>query len=275
MDKGLIFVGALTIIALAALTSAANVNMVEPYNATLQNNGTVYLGKVGPGQTFFVTISAATQNQSGVTLPLGWNQFLASSLPSGWLAANSSLYNQQLSIRITTAPNAANGTYGFNLTAVNVGNYSKLGSVRFRAYVNVTPNVFVLTVHPTTISTGPGQPASIYVTINNTGVSDSPFVINMHNLPAWNNSYTVIAQHHTSQNFIYPVYEGTPGVYDTQLYVSSLASPLVFEQSNVQINVQASLANDYSALGQGVLGFPTVYEPAYAVMYLISLIFKH
>lgn len=275
MERGLIFVGAFTIIALTALASAANVNIVEPYNATLQNNGTIYLGKVGPGQTFFVTISAATQNQTGALLPLGWNQFVASGLPQGWLAANSSLYNQQLSTKITVASNAKNGTYAFNLTAVNVGNYSKLGSVRFRAYVNVTPNVFQLKVSPSSISTGPGQPESIYVTINNTGVSDSPFVINIHNLPAWNGSETVIAQHHTTQSFIYPVYENEPGVYATQLYVSSLASPLVFRQGNVTINIQASLDNDYTALGQGVLGFPTVYEPAYAVMYLISLIFKH
>ncbi|HVC58312.1 MAG TPA: hypothetical protein VND15_02455 [Candidatus Acidoferrales bacterium] len=257
------------------ITNATYVSVVEPFNATINaSNATVYLGKVGPGQTFYVTISAAT-TYNGVAYPIGWDKLAVSRLPQGWLAQNSSLYTSLISAKITVSPSAANGTYPINMSAVNVGNYSKLGAINFKAVVNVTPDVFKLSVHPTNISTGPGQPADIYVTINNTGVSDSPFQIAVHNLPAWNVTDTVIALHHTSQDFVYPVFINEPGSYHANLYVSSFASPLIYKQTNVTIVTKASVPNDYAALGQGAPIFPITYEPAYSVMYLINLLARH
>ncbi|MDE1810485.1 MAG: hypothetical protein KGH66_00350 [Candidatus Micrarchaeota archaeon] len=272
---------AVTIALLASLmlipyiTNATYVNIVEPFNATINaSNASVYLGKIGPGQTLYVTISAAT-TYNNTKYNIGWDELAVSKLPKGWIAQNSSLYTTQISAKITVAPDAANGTYPITLSAINLGNYSKLGSINFKAIVNVTPDVFKLSVHPTNISTGPGQPANIYVTINNTGVSDSPFQITLHNLPAWNRTDTVIALHHTSQDFVYPVYVNEPGAYRTSLYVSSVASPLIFKQTNVSITTVASVPNDYAALGQGAPIFPITYEPAYAVMYLINLLARH
>ncbi|MGI0100873.1 MAG: hypothetical protein ACREBH_04125 [Candidatus Micrarchaeaceae archaeon] len=259
---------------LLTVQHAVYVNVTEPYNATVQQNGSIYLGKVGPGQPFYVTISPETTNSTGALFTIGWDELVASSLPSGWITENSPLYTTP-SVKIAVSPSAANGTYDFNLTAINIGNYSKLGSLRFKAYVNVTPDVFKLDVMPSYINAGPGVPVEIYVDINNTGVSDSPFNITVHNLPAWNRSTTVIALHHTQDKFTYPVYEDEPGQYHIQLYVSSMASPLLYKQSNITLTVKASIPNDYAALGQGALAFPIIYAPSYAVMYLISLLAKH
>ena len=184
------------------------------------------------------------------------------------------MYTSSPSIRITVAPDTANGTYKFNLTAINLGNYSKLGSLGFTAYVNVTPDVFKLNVTPSSIATAPGVPADVYVTINNTGVSDSPFNITVHGLPAWNTSTTVIALHHTTGHFVYPIYEDETGKYNIQLYASSIASPLIYKQSNITLTTEASIGNDYAALGEGAVAFPIIYAPAYGVMYLISM-FAH
>ena len=265
----------LSVVAVAQAASGPYLNITEPYNATALQNGSIYLGKVGPGQTFYVTASSATSNSTGTLYGIGWDELVASSLPNGWIAQNSALYTTTPSIKITVAPKAANGTYSFNITAVNLGNYSKLGSLKLTAYVNVTPNVFKLSVNPSTIEVGPGQPADIYVTINNTGVSDSPFNITVHGLPAWNSSRTVIALHHTQGRFVYQVYENEPGAYNLGLYVSSIASPLIYKQSNITLTTKASLASDYEALGNGALSFPVIYAPAYAIMYLISLISKY
>lgn len=258
---------------LLTTASASYVNVIEPFNGTVNNNGTIFLGKVGPGQTFYITVSSATTNNTGTLINYGWNQLLASDVPSGWTVANSSLNNQLLSVKIRVAPNAPNGTYAFNLTAVNLGNYSKIGVLRFRALINVTPDVFRLNVSPTQINTGPGQPSQIYVTINNTGVSDSPFIITAQGLPALNISKSVIALHHTQENFTYPLYEDEPGQYQAVINVSSSSSPLVHKTINVNLTVQASLLSDYQAIGQGSLAFPIIYEPAYAIMHLISYLF--
>lgn len=265
----------LVVVAMAAFAGAASINIVEPYSATLYNNGTIYLGKVGPGQPFYVTADSAAANQSGVVVVRGWNQLYATGLPRGWAVSNSSIYSKYLSVKITPSANASNGTYTFNITAENFGNYSKLGSVTFTAYVNVTPDVFVLSVSPTNVTAGPGQPADITVTINNTGVSDAPFYITAVGLPAWNSSKEVIALHNTEKAFTYSVYEDEPGLYTASMFVGSVASQLVYKESGIRLLVQASVPNDYSAIGSGSVAFPVIYEPAYAIMYLIKLLFNY
>ena len=275
MRPYLLFV--LAMFVLLGTAGASYVSILEPYNATISGiNGSIYLGKVGPGQTFTVTISSATTNSSGAMLNYGWNEFNASNLPQGWIAKNSGLYRQTLSVAVTPASNARNGTYSFELTAVNIGNYSKIGSTSFAAYVNVTPDVFHLQVSPKSATSGVGSPTNIYITINNTGVSDSPFVVNVTGLPAWSvPPQTVIALHHTTGTFIYPIYQYTPGVYKADMHVSSLESPLVYKSENVTLTVRAGLLSDYNAIGMGSVTFPIIYEPAYAVMYLINLLFGH
>ena len=270
------FVIAAAALMLPQISNAAYVSVIQPFNTTVYTpNSTVYLGKDGPGQTFYVTISAATTNSSGVVNNLGWNKFVVTGLPTGWIAQNSSLYNPTLSVKITPAASTPNGTYRFNLTAVNVGNYSKLGAIRFSAEVNVTPNVFKLGVTPRTAYVSAGAPTSIYITINNTGVSDSLFLISLSGLPAYNITQSVIALHHASKTFAYPVTLSEPGVYRVNINVKSVASTLIYRQTNVTIVTQATLLNDYYAIGSGITAFPIVYEPVYAIMHLISLIFRH
>ncbi len=259
---------------LVPLGNAAYVKITQPFNTTVySSNSVVYLGKDGPGQTFYVTISAATTNSSGALNPLGWNKLVATGLPAGWIAQNSSLYNPTLSVKITPSASAANGTYRFNITAVNIGNYSKLGALSFVAEVNVTPDVFKLGVSPGTAYVTTGQPTSIYVSINNTGVSDSLFLISLSGLPAYNITQSVIALHHTTETFTYPVTLSEPGVYKVNINVRSVASALISKQTNVTIVTEATLLNDYKAIGSGITAFPIIYEPIYAVMYLISLVF--
>lgn len=254
--------------------SSAYVSVLEPYNATIYNNGSILLGKVGPGEPFYITISSTTTSNSGMVLNYGWNRLVAYGLPAGWSVINSSLNVQQLSVKITASPIAQNGTYQFYLRAINTGNYSKIGNVTFHALVNVTPNVFNLAVYPSNISVGPGQPATIKIGINNTGVSDSPFTISVYGAPAWNQTDVVIAPHSTSKIFMYSIYENEPGIYHLHVLVNSSVSPLVGKSSSVSLFIKASIPNDYEAIGQGAIAFPSIYAPAYSVMYLIDELFK-
>lgn len=259
----------------AKLGNAAYINMIEPFNYTITNSSAVYLGADGPGQTFYVTISAATSNSSGVVNQLGWDKLVATSLPPGWIAQNSSLYTPTLSVKVTPYALARNGTYSFNLTAVNVGNYSKLGALRFVAVINITPNVFKLGVNPASISAGTGTPTNIYITINNTGVSDSPFLITMTGLPALNITDSVIALHGTSHRYAYPISVNQPGRYTLSINVSSVSSSLVSRRVGIPVLAKATLLSDYSAIGDGITSFPIVYEPLYAVMYIINEVARH
>jgi hypothetical protein len=273
----LIFIFSLVLTAVLGLSYSAGtyVNITEPYNATLLNNGSLYLGKSGPGQTFSITISSLTTNATGAVFGRGWNELKVIKYPTGWIIKNSGLYRSSLTADITPSPNAPNGTYELELSAINIGNYSKIGSLNFIAYVNITPNVFRLSVSPNVVYGSPGEPKSISVMINNTGVSDSPFVINVSGVQGVSfQPETVIALHHTSEIFKYVIFAKTPGEYKPVVSVDSLESPLVSKSVNIKFDVKPSLLDDYYAIGQGSPIFPIIYEPSYVLMYIIGLISK-
>ncbi len=268
-----------TVFSLMAFSASATYLTVEgPVSALLYNNGTLNVGKVGPGESFYVLASPATANASGVIVNIGWDRLEAVTLPSGWSAQPSPLYENPMKMKITVGSTTVNGTYTMVLRAVNVGNYSKLGNLTFTAEINVTPDVLSTNVTPVDVVAGVGQPVNLNIAINNTGASDDPFLINVYGLPAWNQPTEVIATHSTSNTYLYPIFENEPGVYTFNLTINSTTSPLIHKTYPITLTVQSSLINDFSATGQGVVLSPIIYEPAYAVMLLISdvyhLIFK-
>ncbi|MGI0141236.1 MAG: hypothetical protein ACREBF_01115 [Candidatus Micrarchaeales archaeon] len=270
-----LFAGLFTALVLVSFVNATYLQIQGPVTGTLYNNGSVYLGKVGPGESFYVLASATTTNASGKVINIGWNTFKAINLPYGWSAQASPLYENPMKLKITTAPNTVNGTYTLQLQAVNVGNYSRLGNLTFMAIVNVTTNVFTTSVTPTNFNVGTGQPYNLRVTINNTGISDDPFLINAYGLAGWNVSDVVIALHSTTSSFVYPVFVDVPGVYNYNITINSATSALISKSYRINMVAQASLFNDFSAIGQGVDLSPIIYEPTYAVMLAIHYVLSY
>ena len=271
--KGItLFAGLFAALMMMGFVQAAYLQIQGPVTGTLYNNGSLYLGKVGPGESFYVLASATTANSSGKVINIGWNRFEAINLPQGWSAQASPLYENPMKLKITTSPEAQNGTYTLILRAVNIGNYSRIGNLTFTALVNVTTDVFTPSVTPSKFNVGTGQPYNLQITINNTGISDDPFIINAKGLAAWNVSDPVIALHSTTSSFVYPVFVNVPGVYTFNLTVNSGTSALIAKSFPITMTAQASLLNDFGAVGQGVVLSPIIYEPTYAVMLLINYI---
>ena len=254
---------------LIGLAGATYVSVQGPVNANLTNNGFVYLGKVGPGESFYVLASATTTNASGSVVNIGWDRLEAVNLPVGWTMQASPLYENPMKLKISVPYNIS-GTYNLTIRAVNVGNYSRLGNLTFTAQVDVTNNVFNVSVSPRNISAGVGQPVDINVKIVNTGIADEPFNISAQGLPAWNFSDDVIALHSRTSSFVYPVYVNEPGVYPFNLTITSATGHLVQNEYPISFSVVASLYNDYSAIGNGVVLSPVIFEPVYAIDYLLS-----
>ncbi len=268
-----IFASLLLISLLLPKVGATYLVVQGPVSSRLSNNSSLYLGKVGPGESFYVLASATTANQTGTVINIGWDTLGAVNLPSGWSSESSPLYENPMKMKITVAPDAQNGTYMVALRAVNVGNYSKLGNLTINAYINVTPDVFTSNVTPTKLFAGVGQPVNLNIWINNTGASDDPFMINAYGLPAWNSPVEVIAAHSTRNAYLYPVFANEPGVYRFNLTINSTTSQLIRKSYPVELVVQASVINDYGATGQGVALSPIIYEPAYALMLLAKGIY--
>ncbi len=262
------------VLMLASVPFATYLAIIGPLNSTVTQGASVYLGKVGPGESFYVLASASTVNASGTPVNIGWDRLEAINLPSGWSAQRSSLYENPMKMKITVSPGSENGKYAITLRAVNVGNYSRLGNLTFTAYVNVTPDVFSIRVNPTNITTGVAQPANLHIYINNTGISDDPFTISVANLPAWNLSYSVISLHGRQTKVVYPVYINEPGLYVFNITVASSSSLLMGKTYSIRMLSEATLLNDYSAIGQGIVLSPLIYEPAYSVMLFIDELYK-
>jgi hypothetical protein len=256
-------------LALIGLAGATYVSVQGPVNANLTNNGFVYLGKVGPGESFYVLASATTTNASGAVVNIGWDRLEAVNLPSGWSMQASPLYENPMKLKVSVPYNIS-GTYNLTIRAVNVGNYSRLGNLTFTAQVDVTNNVFNVSVSPRNISAGVGQPVDINVKIVNIGIADEPFNISAQGLPAWNFSDDVIALHSRTSSFVYPVYVNEPGIYPFNLTITSATGHLVQNEYPISFSVVASLYNDYSAIGNGVVLSPVIFEPVYAIDYLLS-----
>ena len=252
------------------LAHATQLGIIGPIGATLSNNATIHLGKVGPGESFYVLANSSAVNGKGVYVNIGWDTLKAISLPSGWSSQASPLYENPMKTKITVSPNAQNGTYLLEFRAVNVQNYSGLGNLTFYAYVNVTPDVFNLNVQPTQLSAGIDQPVNIYVTINNTGISDDPFTISAEGLPAWNITRDVISLHSTTNTYQYPVFEDEPAVYHFNLTVGASTSRLISKSYPMKLVVKESLLSDFNSVGNGVVLTPVVFEPVYALMTFIS-----
>ncbi len=257
------------ILSLIGLSSATYVSIQGPVMANLTNNGFLHLGKVGPGESFYILASATTTNASGASVNIGWDQLEAVNLPNGWSEQASPLYENPMKLKISVPYNIT-GTYNLTIRAVNVGNYSRLGNLTFTSQVEVTNNVFNISVSPRNISAGVGQPVDININVVNTGIADEPLNISAQGLPAWNFSDDVIALHSHTTSFSYPVYVSEPGIYPFNLTITSATGHLIQQAYPISFSVVASLYNDYSAIGSGVVLSPVVFEPVYAIDYLLS-----
>lgn len=270
---GTLFV--LTGICLLLSLNATYLGVVGPVAGTLQSNQTLYLGRVGPGESFYVIANSSTTNASGVYVgPIGWDTLQAHDLPAGWSSQASPLYAAAMKTKITVSPNAQYGLYKIQLNAINVQNYSRLGNLTVYVTVNVTPNVLRLSLAPSSLSAGIGQPANLYLYVNNTGISDEPLMINAVGLPAWNLSDEVISLHDSSSKFTYPVFENEPGVYKFNLTVASTTSSLIRTNYPITLTVRESILNDFNAVGNGISLSPMIFEPAYAFMSLLAYLYS-
>lgn len=252
---------------------ATSLSVIGPTSAVLHNNQSVFLGKVGPGESFYVLASASTPNATGYVVNIGWDQLEAVNLPQGWISQPSPLYENPMNLKITVPQGASNGIYNLTLKAVNVENYSRLGNITVVAIVNVTPNVFTVSVEPTSIQSGVSQPTNMRITINNTGISDDPYSISLHGLPAWNVTDQVVSLHLSKTSYVYPVYVNEPGTYKFNISVSSVTSRSLHVSYPVSLTAQDSLLNDYRSVGQGVLLSPVIFDPSYELMLFLSYIY--
>ena len=264
----------LFVFALFMLTaSAAEIRVLSPVNAMVQDNGEVYLGAVGPGQTVFVEANALVTTGGVNGIGGRWDQLVIDEVPEGWATEPSLLYEQPLKVLVKVASDAPDGEYEILARAIDDQNKEQLGEVSLRLRINVSRDVFWMSVSPLKKETGAGQPASFIVTLHNTGIASDAFEISASGLPAWDFRKTVFVPLGSSREVPYDVVSGEEGNFAVKIRARSLSSDRINAEEEVGLGVSTTLISDYKATNNGLLLFPMFEQAAYAVMGLLSNLF--
>jgi hypothetical protein len=256
---------------LAALCfSATTVTVVSPQAGVVGSGDILDLGTMGPGQTVSVLISR-TVTSGGIHGNGGlMDMATVSDLPPGWNAQASKLYADPLQVTVTADPDAAPGNYTFHITVIDENNGEGLGNVTLTARVHVTWDVMDFGVSPTSITTGPGQPAQFMITVTNKGSASDVFDVSAIGSQKWDFKKPVFVPAMSSRTIRYEVVGNEEMKYTPTIKVVSLASGNIAAEKNVTIIVHSGLFGDYDATNHGTLLFPIFEAPIYALAGLLS-----
>lgn len=272
MSKATVILFALILV--SGLSFALFANIMEPVAKTLYSTDSVRLGNAGPGQAIYLIVDRGTDGGSCPNdyCADGWDTVVAEKLPLGWEVEPSPYYENPMKVKIKIAPDAFDGEYNLTLVAVDEGNYNGLGNMTFYAVVNVSRDVFEISVDPTRVETGVGQPAIYNVRIRNTGAASDPFEIKVTegDLPAWRFKKTVLVNYGSERVIPYEVVLDEENEKTFHIEVTSLSSQLIHKDMSVVIDSKSSLVSDWKATTHGLLIFPVVEQIAYAVVGLLS-----
>lgn len=262
------------LLALSSAVFATYANALEPVKKTLYPGETMRVGKAGPGQTVYLVIGRATDggNCQNNYCPDGWDTVVATEIPAGWEVEPSPLQETPMKMKIKIAPDAEDGEYNLTLSIVDEGNYNKLGNMTVYAIVEVSRDVFDISVSPTRVETGVGQPAIYYIRIRNTGAASDPFEVKVKegDLPAWRFRKTALVNYGSERVIPYEVVLNEEGERVFTIEVTSLSSPQIRKEMRVVVDSRANIISDWKATTHGVFIFPMIEQPIYALVGLLS-----
>ncbi|RLG18482.1 hypothetical protein DRN67_04135 [Candidatus Micrarchaeota archaeon] len=261
------------LVLLAGAACAADLQVLKPVYVMVQDDGEVFLGTVGPGQTVFVEADALVETGGIHGIGGRWDRLEVVDVPGGWTAEDSFLYEQPLKARITVAKEAPDGEYEVLVRSVDIENKEGLGEVNLKLIVNVSREVFGMEVLPSEKETGATQPATYTVMIENKGVASDAFEISAKGLPAWDYKKAVFVPYGTCKSVQYDLVGAEDGEYDVTVAVRSFSSDRIEGEERVHLSVKTTLVSDYKATNNGLLLFPIFEQAAYSIMGLLANLF--
>ncbi len=259
---------------------ASQLNVVSPVQQTLVLPEHVLdLGVIGPGQTVEVVaergsgVIAAESQTKGEAL---WDQLFVvrESLPAGWKAEDSKLFENPFHAFITASPAAGDGEYAFQLKAFD--QYEGANEKVFSAKVRISKDLVEQAVAENRLVTGVGLPAVIQIKLRNKSSASDVFELKASGIPSsWADPRRVFVRFNSEVEIPFEVLPGEQGEFDVGITTTSLSSPLINARSGINIQAVSSLEQDLRALNKGLLLFPTVEQVVYSALSLVSyLVYK-
>lgn len=264
----------LSIILLCGLIFPLNsLELLEPKTTALENEQIDY-GSVGPGQTFTVQIQPLVYGSNG-EFRGQWDIAEVTSLPDGWSAKQSKIYDNPLVLEITTKSNSPEGEYVVSILVTDEKGQENIGdSFEFLLLVTVRHDVLDMSVSPKDLKVGAGQPARFKVTLNNLGSAKDVFLINARGVTGWEFERKIYLQPGATKSFTYEIIGNDEASYKIDFSAVSDSSDLIHDEDAVSLNVRTDLISDYKATSHGVLLFPIISSPIYSLAGLIGMLFS-
>jgi len=260
------------IFAFAALFSCAfALGVLAPVSSELSQGKEIMIGNVGPGQTFSIVVDPKVATGGAYGTGGAYDQLSASVLPNGWTAAASKLYANPLQLDITVPKDAADGEYEADLRLWDEAAEKGLGEdLFFKVKVVITHDVMDMTVEPTRITTGAGQPARYAITIVNKGMANDVFTVGSTGVRNWEFRRSIYIPSQSTKTLSYEVVGDDEADYDVKIWARSTSSDKIGAEVPVTLRVNTDLFSDFKAVNKGVLLFPATEAPLYFIVGLLS-----
>ncbi len=260
------------LIALTLGVSAAHLTVSDPVRKTLENGQDLNLGTAGPGQKIVIMAERQagepSKNSANPTEAL-WDRIVPESLPQGWVAEPSKLYETPFQAFVTISPEASDGDYTFNIRTVD--EYDGLTPITLRAKLTVSRNVLTPSLAESTQTTGVQQPAFYYLTLTNTGSASDTFDITPEGLPTkWAEPRSVYVRHGSSVTLAYPVTPAEDGRYPFTFKAESHSSRQITQSAGALLTTQTNVWNDARAASHGLALFPFISQPLYSLVAFLA-----
>lgn len=256
---------------MAAAACISAINVLAPVSAQIGQGSQISIGSVGPGQTFSVIVDPKLTVGGKYGLGGQYDELFANSLPPNWTSTPSSIYGDPLQADITVPKDAADGQYAVGLTLWDEAGDQGLGpNVTFTVNVTVTQDVMSMSVAPTYLSVGAGQPARYTITVNNKGSANDVFTVGSSGVHDWEFQREIYVPASSSETVTYEVVGNDEANYQVDIWARSTSSDQIYQQVPVALIVNTNLFSDYRAINNGVLMFPVTEAPVYFVMGFLS-----
>ncbi|MEM4195363.1 MAG: hypothetical protein QXY05_03570 [Candidatus Anstonellales archaeon] len=246
-----------------------SLQLVSPVIKEIKENETVYLGKIGPGQTIAVEIYPKVFEGGKFGRGGNYDYAYAWAIPLKWKSTPSKIYGNPLQVSLTSAPDAAEGNYTIEIDVEDEGNGELLGVFSFFVVVEITHDNMALSVEPKKQTVGIGQPAVFAITIENKVDSGDIFIISSKGVPGWEFSKPVYVPPRSKKTINYEIVYEEEELFVGKIYAQSQSSSVVKQEEGFAVDVHSDFVSDCKATNHGTL----LFSPFEGLIYSLAGIF--
>ena len=259
---------------LLLLTSVSfSATVIEPVKSEVSQGSNIYVGDVGPGQPFSVSILKRVYEGGRFGKGGYFDRAVVSNLPEGWSAKDSKIFDDPLQVRIVPAEDAEEGNYTFTITLVDVDNAELLGNLSFNVTVSINKDVMAVYVDRKVFRSGPSQPFRVVVNVWNKANIGDVFVAKA-NIGGIVKEKEVFIPAKKYGTVVFEFTLKDEDVYRGTLEVRSKHSASIRAEESFTAYIEGSFFEDIGASGRGVLLLYYPFQPIYDIAYLLYSAFS-